>query len=66
MIPASYFFRPAYRQRFEAPEPVEPEPPVWPGRPRLDRVTTAILGFAFGAAHLPLGLGPNGDHARRR
>jgi len=66
MIPASYFFRSAYRQRFEALEPVAPEPPFWPGRPRLDRVTTAILGSAFGAAHLPLGLGHDADHARRR
>ncbi len=64
MIPASYFFRAAYRDRFEEIAPHETEPASQPGY--LDRVSAAILGFAYGAAHLPLHLGTAVLHDRRR
>lgn len=66
MIPASYFFRRAYHDRFEEAAPANPEPPLLPDRLALDRATAAILGFAFGAAHLTLGASPAVRHDRRR
>ncbi len=65
MIPPSYFFRAAYRDRFEEAVPREAEPRMRPGHGALDHVGAAILGFASGIAAIALnpGLAP---HDRRR
>ncbi|MBZ9939304.1 hypothetical protein LB518_23635 [Mesorhizobium sp. BR1-1-16] len=66
MIPASYLFRSIYRDHFEEQEPRQADPPLIRGRLSLDRVTAAILGFAYGAGHLTLGASPTARHERRR
>ncbi len=66
MIPASYFFRATYRDHFEESARPEAEPSVQPGYRVLDRISASILGFAYGAAHLPLYFGAAAPHDRRR
>ena len=66
MIPASYFFRSAYRDQFEEIAPPEGEVAPPRGQTALDRLSAAILGFTYGAAHLPLGGNALAPHGRRR
>lgn len=66
MIPPSYFFRQAYRDRFEEAEPLAAAPPPIPGRPAIDLVTAAILAFSCGMARLALAPNPELRHDRRR
>ncbi len=66
MIPPSYFFRQAYRDRFDEAVPREAEPRMRPGHGAFDPVGAAILGFASGIAHIALYPGRLAPHDRRR
>ena len=66
MIPPSYFFRQAYRDRFEEEEPAIADLPPERGRPAIDRITAAILAFSSGLAQLALAPTQELHHDRRR